>query len=56
MVKSICLIDLNGLEKMRKADCSGSCTLDLSRISGGIYILKVETEKGMMQRKVNILK
>jgi PKD repeat protein/uncharacterized protein YfaP (DUF2135 family) len=56
LLKSIRLIDLNGCERISKDDGCHYCQIDLSRIPGGIYILWVQTEEGMMQRKVNILK
>jgi PKD repeat protein len=55
-VKSVNLVDLNGLEKMRKNNCSTNFTLELGNIPAGIYILSVDTENGMMQRKITITK
>jgi PKD repeat protein len=55
-IKSVSLVDLSGNEKMRKSDCSSDFIMEISNIPGGVYILRIETELGTMQRKVNILK
>jgi hypothetical protein len=53
-VKSIRLFDINGLQKMGMEDCGMNCTLDLNKMADGIYIIQVEADKGVMQRKVTI--
>jgi PKD repeat protein len=55
-IKTISLVDLNGVEKIRIHDCDNSNTLQTSKIADGIYVLRIETEKGIMQRKVNVVR
>lgn len=55
-MKSISLVDLNGISMIRINECNSSNLLELGRISDGIYILQVETEKGLMQRKINVVR
>jgi uncharacterized membrane protein len=55
-IKSISLVDLSGISIFRINEIDNSNSIDLGRISDGIYILQVDTENGMMQRKVIVLR
>jgi PKD repeat protein len=55
-VKTISLVDLNGIEKLRKDDCGSTNTLEVGKIPEGIYILRIETENGTMKRKVSVMR
>ena len=53
-VKSICLVDLKGMQMRKMENCGQNYTFDLAGLPDGFYILRVDTEKGSMQRKVSI--
>jgi PKD repeat protein len=53
-VESVALFDLSGKQKISKVECGGNFSVNLSSLPEGIYILRIVTEKGSMQRKVNI--
>jgi len=53
-VRSIRLVDMNGMQIIRMEDCGMNCTLDLKKMADGIYIIQVETEKGIIHRKVSV--
>jgi PKD repeat protein len=55
-IRSIKLVNLNGLEKLSRDNCANNFTLELNDLPGGIYILRVETEKGTLHRKISIAK
>ena len=39
-----------------ETNADGFATLDLSRFESGMYVVSVETEKGVIVQKVNLLK
>lgn len=53
-VKSVALFDLKGQQKISRVENGGSFSMNLSNLPEGVYILQIVTEKGSMQRKVNI--
>jgi len=53
-IESVALFDINGQPKISKVECGGSFSMNLGNLPEGIYILKIVTEKGSMQRKVTI--
>ena len=53
-LKSISLVDINGKQQVNKNNCGQSCTLDLSTLPEGVYILRIMTDKGLMMRKLSI--
>jgi len=53
-IESVSLFEINGQQKMRTVDCGYDCSVNLDNYPDGIYILRIITEKGSMQRKVNI--
>jgi PKD repeat protein len=53
-IESVALFDMNGQQKMRTDDCGYNCSLNLNSFPDGTYILRILTEKGSVQRKVNI--
>ncbi|MCK9400839.1 MAG: PKD domain-containing protein [Bacteroidales bacterium] len=53
-IESIALFDINGQQKMRTDGCGYNCSLNLNSFPDGTYILRIITEKGRIQRKVNI--
>ncbi len=55
-VRAVKLVDLNGREMIRRDDCGNNFILELNDLPAGIYILSVETEKGLMVRKMSIVK
>jgi PKD repeat protein len=53
-IESVVLFDITGQLKMSKDDCGYNCSLNLNGFPDGTYILRIMTEKGNLQRKVNI--
>ncbi len=43
-------------QKLMETAAEGFTTLDLSRFESGMYVIRVETEKGIIVQKVNLLK
>ena len=39
-------------QKVLEAEAEGNCSIDLSRFGQGIYLLRVETSKGSLLRKI----
>ena len=43
-------------QKMQESTAEGNITLDLSRYEAGLYLVRIETEKGVIVQKVNLKK
>ncbi len=56
LMKSIKIYDLNGREVMNQLVGSHNLVLPLMNLKNGYYMLQIETEKGTMQRKLNVNK
>jgi PKD repeat protein len=55
-IESITIFDMNGQQKVKTADSGYNYSINLGNLSEGTYILRIMTEKGSMQRKVNVRK
>ncbi len=55
-IESVTIFDINGQQKMRTENSNFSYSLNLGSLPEGTYILRIMTEKGMVQRKMNIRK
>jgi hypothetical protein len=53
-LESVILLNMSGAIQFRKDDCGLACSLSLSPLPDGVYILKIKTEEGIMQRKVQV--
>ncbi|MCX6233743.1 MAG: PKD domain-containing protein [Bacteroidetes bacterium] len=53
-IESVALFDINGQQKMWTDDCGNNYSVNLSSFQDGTYILRIITEKGSVQRKLNI--
>jgi len=50
------IYNLQGLQLLTMDLSSASETLDISHINAGVYILKIETKVGVVNKKISILK
>ncbi|MEJ6615204.1 MAG: T9SS type A sorting domain-containing protein, partial [Saprospiraceae bacterium] len=57
-VNKISLIGIDGkiVLNLRQLTISNLQTVDVSRLSNGLYVLYVETEKGSMYHRVSVMK
>jgi PKD repeat protein len=53
-ILSVALYDLSGQQKMMADDFGNNYSINLGGYPAGTYILRIITEKGSMQRKINI--
>jgi hypothetical protein len=53
-IKAVTIYDLNGRALQKKSVNSSSCRMNVNSLSSAMYLLKVETEKGAVTKKVII--
>jgi PKD repeat protein len=53
-IESVTIFDINGQQKMRMDNSGFNYSINLGNLPDGTYILRITTEKGMAQRKMNI--
>jgi hypothetical protein len=53
-MESVAIYNMYGQEKMRTEECGTSFSVNLGNFSEGTYILQIFTEKGSLQRKINV--
>jgi PKD repeat protein len=53
-IESVMLIDINGRQQLSAINCGNNCLLEVDSLPDGIYFLRVDTENGIVHRKVMI--
>jgi len=56
IMKEVCMYDISGREVKRISISTNKITLDVSDLQRGMYVMKVSTEKGVITRKIQIIR
>ena len=55
-ITSLSIINMTGQVVLKQDVCSDEVTLDLSTFESGMYLLRVDTESGIITRQINVIK
>lgn len=55
-ISSLTIINMTGQIVLKHDVCSDEVTLDISTLESGMYLLRIDTESGIITRQINVIK